>query len=93
MMESFECKYGYLKDDTLFDREPMKLLECWSDVMVTFDKRHNDSCKRILYALKTLKSAVRNAIKKRITIVQTRYNQRVCKNDSRVGIKKRANLA
>ena len=56
-------------------------------MMMPSNRRNNDMSKGILDFLKAIKRKGRKTIKKRVTIIKFRRNQRICKKDSGVGVK------
>src|SRR6267154_20082 len=61
--------------------------------MGTADSRNNNSGKGILNKLKAMERMIRKAIEKRVTVVKLRRNKRIGKDDSRITIKTRTDLA
>jgi len=62
--------------------------------MVRAFKRWKDGTgKGILNKLKTFQRSVRKIIEKRIAVIEFRRNKRICQENCRIEIKRRANLA
>jgi hypothetical protein len=62
-------------------------------VFSPFYSRTDNSSKSILNTLKTSYGGSREIIEKRVAVVKFGGNERISKNDSRIGIKRRASLS
>ena len=79
--------------DALWNGEPVKLTKCGGDMLMPFYRRYDSTSKRVLDELKFMYRLLWKALVKRIGIVEIARNQRISKKDSRVMIKRRANLS
>jgi hypothetical protein len=91
--KGFEGEGGDFEGDTLFDREPVKSAEGWSNVITSLVVRKDDASQRVLDGLKAVERSVWKVVEERITVIQARRNKRVGQGDSRIGVEERSYLS
>ena len=72
IMKGFIGDRGYLKVDTLFNRQPVKFNQGRSNVVGAFEGGEDSTSKRILDNLKAVKGSIRKVVEKGIAIIQFR---------------------
>ena len=92
MKKSFECECSYFEGDAMTNRQPMKFLESRSDMIMTLDKRHDNTGERVLNSLKAVYGSCWETIIQGVAIVQFGSDKGVGQYSCRVGVECRTNL-
>ena len=69
-MDSLESKEKYLKEDSLIDRQPVKLYKERSNIVVIFPGAGNQSSSGVLSQLQFLDNTLRKTIEKGIAAIR-----------------------
>jgi len=77
----------------LFDREPVKGTEGWSNVVPSLVVGKDNASQRALDGLKAVERRVREIVEEGITVIKAGRNKRVGKGDSSIGVEERSYLS